>query len=284
MSDQEPRLRHEFVGMMFAVAIGEVGLQAAALVQARHFVHFLPAYSHLFLATVVIATSWVGWSLSVAPGARQDVRGVFRWEFVVLLLDVSLVILYFILVRTIDFEKEQPRIDPASTVASWVIWILVLYLVWDCVTKIVMYRPKPGDHWWRDNGSRMAPTVFCLIIGGVIWREVGGSDLPHQLSADFALLCLVLLFRTLKELVSACRRSQGATVPLVATLICACGITLGALATKYSWPLPLPQHVIDEITTPLPGEKPVLETPAGAPSSESPFPNRRESTEAALTA
>ena len=33
-SNREPKLRHEFVGMMFAVAVGEVGLQTAALLQA----------------------------------------------------------------------------------------------------------------------------------------------------------------------------------------------------------------------------------------------------------
>lgn len=32
----EPTLRHEFAGMMFALTIGEVGLQAAALVKAGH--------------------------------------------------------------------------------------------------------------------------------------------------------------------------------------------------------------------------------------------------------
>lgn len=125
MNGEQPRLRHEFVGMMFAIAIGEVGLQAAALAKAQHVVHFLPAYSHLFLATIVIATSWVGWSASVAPGARQDVQRIFQWEFVVLLLDVILVIFYFILVRTVDFGKDgtSPQIDPASTVAKWLIWI-----------------------------------------------------------------------------------------------------------------------------------------------------------------
>ena len=45
--DRGPRLRHEFVGMMFAVTIGEVGLQVAGLVQAKHYVHYLPFYSHL---------------------------------------------------------------------------------------------------------------------------------------------------------------------------------------------------------------------------------------------
>src|SRR5579862_6393754 len=105
--NSEPRLRHEFVGMMFAVTIGEVGLQAAALVQAGHVVHFLPAYSHLILATVMIAASWVGWTLSPSPGATQDVSGVFQPEFLVLLVDVLLVIVYFILVRRVDFTGEK---------------------------------------------------------------------------------------------------------------------------------------------------------------------------------
>ena len=91
--------------MMFAVAIGEVGLQSAALVRSGHFEQFLPAYSHLLLATIMIATSWVGWSVSVAPGARKDVDGIYQWEFVVLLIDVALVVIYFILVRTIDFTE-----------------------------------------------------------------------------------------------------------------------------------------------------------------------------------
>jgi hypothetical protein len=103
----EPTLRHEFVGMMFALTIGEVGLQAAALVKTGHFVHYLPAYSHLLVATVMIATSWVGWSLSRAPGARLDVTGIFQWEFVILLLDVSMVITYFILVRAFECTSNR---------------------------------------------------------------------------------------------------------------------------------------------------------------------------------
>lgn len=102
-----PKLRHEFVGMMFAVTIGEVGLQAAALVKVGHPWHFLPAYSHLLLATVVIAASFVGWSLSPAPGAQEDVRNVLHPEFLVLLLDVFLVIVYFILVRSVDLDRKS---------------------------------------------------------------------------------------------------------------------------------------------------------------------------------
>lgn len=60
-------LRCEFVGIMFALAVGEVALQTAGLVQAGQVVRYLPAYSHLFLALFVIGcmirlplpTSWL---------------------------------------------------------------------------------------------------------------------------------------------------------------------------------------------------------------------------------
>lgn len=168
---------------------------------------------------------------------------------IVLLLDVSLVITYFMLVRTVDFEKDQAsaRIDPASTVASLVFLIFLLYLLWDVVTKIIIYLKKADGHWLRLHGSRMIPTIVCLILARIVWGSVASADLPHRLSADFALLWLVLLFRALKDLISAFFPRQTASssllhrakVPLAWTLVCACGIAVGTLATKCSWPLPL---------------------------------------------
>lgn len=271
MPNQDPKLRHEFVGMMFAITIGEVGLQVAALVQAGHPARFLPAYSHLILATIVVASSWVGWSVSWAPGARKDVGGVFQWEFVVLLLDVSLVITYFILVRTVDFGKESsPRIDPAATVARWIWLIFLLYLVWDVFTKIVIYLTNPSGKWLRLQGSRMIPTIICLTLAGIIWHEVEGADSAHCLSADFALLWLVLLFRALKDFISACFPRGAAEhsffrrawLSLSCTVVCSCGILLGTLATKQSWQLPLPQKVLGEINSPLPTGSRFVENPA----------------------
>jgi hypothetical protein len=189
-----------------------------------------------------------------------------------------LVITYFMLVRTVDFEKDRAsaRIDPASTVASLVFLIFLLYLLWDIVTKVIIYLKKPDGHWLRLHGSRMIPTIVCLILARIIWRSVASADFPHRLSADFALLWLVLLFRALKDLISAFFPRQTVSssllhrtkVSLVWTLVCACGITVGTLATKCSWPLPLPARVMDEINAPLLGETKVLETPSGLPSSE----------------
>jgi hypothetical protein len=258
MSEETPKLRHEFVGMMFAITIGEVGLQTAALVKAEHWIHYLPAYAHLILASIVIATSWVGWSLSRASGGRHDVRGIFQLEFLVLLIDVSLVITYFILVRTVDFggESKRPRIDSASSAGWWIVVIFALYLVWDFVTKIGIYFFKPDGDWLRDQGSRMIPTILCLIISVIVWRQVQGSDLLHWISADFALVCIVLLFRALKDFVAAWLPRTGHSVsrsflqratPIFWSVVCIMGVALGTVVTKFSWPF-LPCSIAEEIS------------------------------------
>ncbi len=261
MNESEPKLRHEFVGMMFAITIGEVGLQVAALVQAGHPFHYLPAYTHLFLATVMIATSWVGWSVSKAPGARLDVTAIFQWEFVVLLLDVALVITYFIMVRTVEFGKEgiAARVDPPSTLAFWIFVIFALYFVWDIITKIFIYRRKPEGAWGRKYGSRMLPTIVCLILACSIRERTKGADLPHYLTADVALLSLVLLFRALKDLISALVPKKKepiewgrAKLAGFWTALCIIGLSVGLFATTYSWTLPIPECIVKDIQTPLP--------------------------------
>lgn len=251
----QPRLRHEFVGMMFALAIGEVGLQTAALVQVGHFFQFLPAYTHLVLATVVISTSWVGWSLSVAPGGRADVRRIFQWEFLVLLLDVILVIVYFILVRTIDFSQAgHLRIDPASKVAALVFVIFALYLVWDLISKVLVSLKNKEPDWQRNYGSRIIPTVICLGIAWAVWQSATTSGASHELSVDFALLCLILLFRALKDLVSAVLSNKSIDgteekslwAPLAWSAVLTLGVVVGVLATRYSWPIPTPTGNLTE--------------------------------------
>jgi hypothetical protein len=200
-----PKLRHEFVGMMFAITIGEVGLQAAALVKAGHPWHFLPAYSHLLLATIVIAASFVGWSLSPAPGAQEDVPNVLHPEFLVLLLDVLLVIVYFILVRSVEFagEGRPPEIAPAERVAFWIVVIFFMYLVWDILTKIAHRESTSRRPWLGVSDVRILPTVLCLILALLARCVVKGADCPHLVTADLALLSLVLLFRALKDLSAA---------------------------------------------------------------------------------
>jgi hypothetical protein len=149
-------------------------------------------------------------------------------------------------------------------VAFWIVLIFLLYFVWDCVTKILIYRKKPEGQWLRNYGSRMLPTVVCLIVACTIQRKVQTADLPHRLTADFALISVVLLFRALKDLASACfpREAKSppvtflnrAKLPVLWTLVCAAGITGGVLWTTRAWPLPLSERIVKQIQTPLPGE------------------------------
>jgi len=273
--EPDVKLRHEFVGMMFAVTIGEVGIQVASLIHAGFWLHYLPAYSHLFLSTVIIATSWVGWSLSLAPGARRDVRRIFELPFLVLLIDVSLVISYFILVRSVDFpaERIEPRIAPESTVALWVAVIFGLYLLWDIVTKIFAYKCDVNDPWRKNYGSRMLPTLICFALAVLLWCLLKSANMQHFITADIALLFLVLLFRALKDLVSAWPKSSGKSKknPIAWTIVCMVGIAGGTAWTRY-WPLP--DCIAHQIQAPIP-EKSRDANKSSVPGKDNPATNQR---------
>ena len=263
---QDPKLRHEFVGMMFAVAIGEVGVQTAILVQAHHWLHFLPAYSHLLLATVVIAASWVGWTRSPSPGARQDVSAVLQLEFLVLLLDVFLVVVYFILVKSVDFTGEGDIQLNASARPEtfWILVIFCLYFVWDVLTKIVLYLAQGlKEPWFRNYGVRMIPTVVCIALAWMTKPFLEGADPPHVLTADLALLSLVLLFRAMKDLVSSITKSHVPRKwPIVWTVVCLVGLGLCATWTCH-WPVW--RQIAIEIETMPPAPTNHSETPAESP-------------------
>jgi hypothetical protein len=219
--EKEPKLRHEFVGMMFAVAIGEIGLQIAMLVHYENSVHYLlPAYSHLLLATFVIAASWVGWTLSPSPGARHDVTAVFEVEFFVLLIDVLLVICYFVLARSVDLQKPEGVGTAEYKISAvpesfWVFIIFCIYLFWDFWTKIVVFlfrkaKGKADDNTWKYYSIRTIPTIVCTYLAWLAHREFLENLKPAQVVlADLALLSLVLLFRAGKDLISAFWPTKG---------------------------------------------------------------------------
>jgi hypothetical protein len=261
----EPKLRHEFVGMMFAVAIGEVGVQTAILVQAGNWVHFLPAYSHLFLTAILIAASWVGWTLSPSPGAREDVRSVFHLGFLVLLLDVFLVIVYFILAKTVDISGEAGVRLRASArpEAFWILVIFGTYFVWDIVTKVVIYlAERRTEPWFRKFGSRMIPTIVCLLLVYAAKPLFERADPPHVLTADLALLSLVMLFRALKGLTDA--RTK---VTVFWAVLWGLGFAVGTIWTSS---YPLPKRISDQILT-EPGER-VTHSENPKPSNQEPRP------------
>jgi hypothetical protein len=220
---EEPKLRHEFVALMFAIAAGEVGLQVAGLIaQSEDWHCLLPAYSHLALAMIVIAASWVGWTVSPSPGGRKDVTKVLESEFVVLLIDVACVVCYFILARQVDFRPSEnghpaeyhPSAKPES---HWIFIIFCLYLFWDAWTKVVVHfvgrrfkSTKDDVKWYPYYFVRFFPTLICLGLAYWAWTRFNGQLSAAQVViADGALLMLVLLFRALKDLASALWPTKG---------------------------------------------------------------------------
>lgn len=94
---EELRIRHQFVGMLFALTIGQIAVHVYELVSIPDLGRRGgAALAHLVLCTLLVTASWVGWSRSEAPGMQRSLQGVLTWLFVVLLLDVTVVVLYFI--------------------------------------------------------------------------------------------------------------------------------------------------------------------------------------------
>ena len=127
-----PELHFSFVEMLFALAIAQVAIGVADLIQDDW--DYLPAYFHLLLAIIVITTSWVGWRQSAFSGSK--VKTIFGRDFIELMLDVLLVIFYFILARGVESPHENKNMTvPAENEAFWVMVIMISYFVWDCVSK-----------------------------------------------------------------------------------------------------------------------------------------------------
>lgn len=250
---EKPELRFEFVGMMFAVTAGEIGLKAGQLASADALhgpkcLYVLPAVLHLLVAALIVAASWVGWSRSTTSLAIRDVTEVLSWPFAVLFLDVLLVIVYFMLVDTVEITVSDNKlfIDPNSKKESfWIFMIFIGYFAWDFLTKAVITdgqgdtvpcfcKRAVGTRFW----SRAWASATCMTLGGIAWWRF------HELTsywrvvlADVALLLLVLLFRGLKEFSSALgrranekedefrtRRAQTWKKPAIWSFICLSGL------------------------------------------------------------
>ncbi|HZZ28462.1 MAG TPA: hypothetical protein VFE46_10715, partial [Pirellulales bacterium] len=120
-AERKPEYKHEFVALMFAVAMAEIGLQAATIVKREDYWHDASGITHLILAFALVATSWVGWCKTLSPGGRDDVRQVFEREFLILMLDVLLVIAYLILIRTGGvIEANQTELPLAKNDGFWI--------------------------------------------------------------------------------------------------------------------------------------------------------------------
>jgi len=213
--DVTPRgLRFVFVQMLFALTVGEIARQIASLVDQIGIKEAASSYTHLLLALILVATSWVGWTRSVAPGNRLPVNLVFSLPFLILLVDVALVVFYFIIVKGVEVPGAGARmVTPSSENETfWVLVVFAGYFLWDFLTKAVASvtaefgngpTSQPG-FWKRLSGkefwSRGWVSLLCVVIALGTWWKLGGiSGQWGVVWTDIALISLVFLFRALKQ-------------------------------------------------------------------------------------
>jgi len=197
-SDQSSTQLHlTFVEMLFALAIGQVAIDVGSLVilQMQDSIDLgtsLPAYCHLLLATIVIATSWVGWRNSEVSGSR--IGSVFCWDFVELLVDVFLVICYFLLARLAELPTGSSKtiVPDASPETRMIVIVMVAYVVSDLLSC-------RGGHWSKLK-LRVWASGVSLVISCIALRvlPLDSDNRKSVILRDCALLGLVFLFRAMK--------------------------------------------------------------------------------------
>jgi hypothetical protein len=211
-------LRLTFVEMLFALAVSQIAIAAADLVSIDDsFPRKLPAVTHLVVALAVISASWLGWKRSVSPGSREPMRHLFSLPFLAMIIDVCLVILYFIIVRTVEIEQSGGVTRLASPSASpesfWLLCVFIVYAGWDVVTDILAPGCIPQgtgastlmNYLWR-LGKLMAAlavstsaSVLSALLTLVALFLANARSSPMQVALiDVALVCVVLLFRLFK--------------------------------------------------------------------------------------
>jgi hypothetical protein len=209
-----PKLRFEFVGMLFALAIGEVAIEISKLLCSNLPISlWYYSLTHLILATFIIAMSWIGWQSSKSYGNIVTIDSIFSFPFIILLIDITLVIIYFIIANGGEhYISESKSMEKASAKNEtfWVMIIFIIYFIWDIVTKsVVILYEKDGNGRYKKKYkcnfselfNRSIATIFCLIVSVYFYLHYLGKDLTgiQVLFVDVNLLLLFLLFRGWKQ-------------------------------------------------------------------------------------
>lgn len=207
----EDPLRYTFVEMLFALAVGQIAIHTADFLSVETSpMQLLPAAMHLVVSLLVIGTSWIGWRQSMSPGMKQQIQSIFSRRAIGLLLDVLLVILYFILVRSVELQQKDGNtiLTPASArpEAKWLACVFCIYIVWDlladvfspnCLTKTGLFGI--AFQALRVGVVSVAASVFCLGMTLLVLSYASEGLLPIQVVLlDCALMMIVVLFRVLK--------------------------------------------------------------------------------------
>lgn len=231
-------LRRTFIAMLFALVAATIAQQIAELlfvvtgswnlasspIEMWENALFgngmlLASFSHAFLALLLVSMSWVMWSSSQAAGHKTEIRSVFSKEFVILLTEVFLVILYFSIAKTMEqnfpeYSKNKsitayvgiPSGRPEALQLMWVFWV---YFIWDLLVD-VMYSPRTPDptvthgkfsSFLQGVLTYCSISLLCILATWFVSRVAPSSGTAYEaLLADVALISVLLFFALGKQL------------------------------------------------------------------------------------
>lgn len=215
-------LRWLLVGMLFALVIGEIAAQAARLVAAvKVFKPFANGkawdvwaiISHLILVTGVVTTSWIGWSISLRNERHHAhyLQSVFSWPYVLLLIDVAILICYFLMIRSVIIPKEVWTFVPSAREDSFFLVIIFLgYFFWGLVNHLCLHG---GTEFWMHAWPTMVGCGLTLLVWFVIRNRKGAGA---AICVDVFLLAIVFSYRYVKlALAIAAEKMSGPAVELM---------------------------------------------------------------------
>ena len=203
--------RKEFVQFLFSLCVAQIAVFAAAVTTIDPLWSWnkLAVVTHLTLAIVVVWTSWFGWRSSVEK-QKLDEQNPFGRSAWLALLDVGLVICYFLLIRSadmVDVEQgkrlgssaalESPTPHPESRT---ILLMFVIFLVWDIVSKWEWWPARASGVKWKCPW----PSICCVCISGlVVLLTATVHKTGNFISAglfDSALVLVVFMFRQMKQI------------------------------------------------------------------------------------
>jgi hypothetical protein len=218
----EDILRVAFLEMIFALAISDVAVHLADLVdadknrlgQAITWVDKMPSVAHLAIGFFLVTCSWVGWRMSPSPLMKGTaISDLFTVTFFTMLLDVAIVILYFLLIKGVEVQNKAGNcfIDPpdAKPECMWMFFIFAVYAIWDLFTDIFNQKawgqmsdvPELRKKKWLAIFLSPLASLICVGLSFFAWHEASRCSSNTQvILIDIALIALVFGFRLLKAI------------------------------------------------------------------------------------
>jgi hypothetical protein len=142
---------------------------------------------------------------------QDKITSVFTPAFLGLLLDVVLVILYFIIVQNGEVNLGPPAVlgsASAKPEALVLLYVFGVYILWDLIVDVFSPNcaPKKPTHSLIIEGffamivSTLA-SFFCFLLIAFVWSFADKTTSTRQVIAlDIALCAIILLFRAAKAL------------------------------------------------------------------------------------